>query len=160
MKLRTWEKLMAIRDIFKFSKKTFFDPASWLDFSGLKAQTVYIKTALKELYKKPTPGKPEAFSSAKKRLHLSDEALSKMSQNYQSWAFIFCLLGACLFFYSFYLLFTFVIHGFLLGVAVSALFLSQAFKYDFWAMQIKRRQLGLSFADWKAYRFGKGHSNV
>jgi hypothetical protein len=63
-------------------------------------------------------------------------------------------------FYSFFLLFHHTAFlGWFLGMATSALFFAQAFKYDFWSLQMRRRKLGLTFQDWKKSILGiKGAS--
>lgn len=141
---------MAIRDIFKISRKTFFDPAGWLDYESLKYQNQTIWVVLKNLFTRPRPQREETFNAAMKRLKLSEEDVQYGAKNYRLFAIGFFLIGLLVFFYSFYLLFRHVtFFGWILGLAVSALFLAQAFKYDFWSLQMRRRKLGLTFADWK-----------
>lgn len=140
---------MALRDIVRVNRKTFVNPRAWLDYDGLKAQTLMLRDVLKGLFTKVKPTKEETFQEAVKRLHLSAKDIEDGITSYRSYALLFTVLGFLVFFYSFYLLFQHVaILGFAVGMGASGLFFSQAFQYDFWALQMRRRKLGLSFDDW------------
>ena len=151
---------MAIRDIFKISRKTFFNPSGWIDVESLKFQNDTIWSILKSLFTRVKPERIESFEEAMKRLNLTEADVKKSISSYRWYAFIFLILGLLVFFYAFYLLFTFfTILGFVLALAASGVFLSQAFKYDFWAFQMKSRRLGITFEEWKSHLLGgKGNS--
>lgn len=151
---------MAVRDIFKVSWKTFFNPAGWIDYEGLKRQNAILYSMLRNLFVRDQPARVETFEEAKTRLNLTEEDIQKSATIYRWYALFFVIIGVILLGYAFYLLFSGkTILGWLLGLAVSGLFLAQAFKYDFWAFQIKRRKLGATFAEWKRNFLGdKGTS--
>lgn len=151
---------MAIRDLFKFSRKTFFNPLGWIDYNFLVQQNRTIATVLRGLFSKATPDRRETFEEAKARLHLSEPALNRMRRNYKICALFFLLLGILVFAHSFYILFAYYsITGWLIGMGVTAMFLSQAFRYDFWALQIEKRHLGITFKQWQKHWLGdKGKS--
>lgn len=141
---------MALRDIFKISRKTFLNPSGWIDLEGLKQQNRTIWTILKNLFSPPTPIEKETFEQAMTRLRLTEEDVQSAKTTYRLYAIFFLSLGLIVILYAFYLLFhhgTFT--GWVLAVASAALFLSQAFKYDFWAFQLRRRKLGATFEEWK-----------
>jgi len=141
---------MAIRDFFKVSRRTFVNPTAWVDFNALKYQNQTIWTILRSLFSTPRPTRQESFHQAMQRLHMSEEDVRFGATNYRIFAMIFFIVALIVLFYSFFLLFQHgSFFGWFLGLSVSALFCSQAFKYDFWALQMRRRQLGLSFDDWK-----------
>lgn len=146
--------IMAIRDIFKLSRKTFFDPASWLDVESLKRQNVLIFGVLKNLFRTPAPVQAETFEQACKRLNLSEADIQDMIKSYRLYALLMFTVGMVVLGYTFYLLIqhqTFT--GALLGLAATALFLSYAFRYDFWAFQLRTRRLGATFEEWKQHFF-------
>jgi intracellular multiplication protein IcmV len=146
---------MAIRDILKISRKTFVNPRAWLDYDSLKAQNLTIYDILRTILTPDQPERQETFTEAKARLELNDEDLKITLHNYQFYTLLFLICGVLCILYTVYLIarsFTFT--GLLLGIAASALFFSQAFKFDFWALQLKKRKLGLTFDDWKAVRLG------
>lgn len=141
---------MAIRDIFRVSRKTFFNPSQWLDWDAIKEQNRTVIDIIRSLFTPPRPLQEESFEQAMGRLGLTEEDVSHIATNYHSYALIFVLLSLVVFIYSLYLLFRYAaILDMLIGIGVIGLFLSQAFKYDFWALQMRRRQLGLTFKDWK-----------
>lgn len=141
---------MAIRDIFKVSRKTFFNPAAWLDFNAVRAHTILVWTTLANLFTPPRPLREETFEQAMTRLHLTEPDVKSIAQTYRQYAIFFFIIGLLGFCYAFYLLFrywTFI--GFLIGLCMTALFITQAFKYDFWSLQMRKRKLGLTFEDWQ-----------
>ncbi len=84
-----------------------------------------------------------------KRLKLNEEDIEQTGQSYLLFALIFMFCGLFALIFSFYLLFHHVsISGFVIGIAVSAMFLTQAFRYHFWFFQIKHRKLGCTFQEW------------
>lgn len=147
---------MAVRDVLKVSRKTFFNPSAWLGVDLIKEQHQVIWGFVKSLFTKPKPTRTETFAEAMARLNLTEDDIQSAYSNYRYFALLFFGLGLLTFAYAFYLLFrhtTFT--GWLLGLAVSALFMSQAFRFDFWAFQIKRRALGITFAEWKRNFLGE-----
>lgn len=147
---------MAIRDIFKVSRKTFINPAGWIDYEGLKTQNRTIITVIKSLYTPQKAERSETFEQAMTRLQITDADVQSLASRYSLFALMFALLGIAVFGYAFYLLFAHVSFlGFILGLSVSGLFFAYGFKYDFWALQMKRRELGLTFEEWKHHILGK-----
>lgn len=151
---------MAIRDVFKVSWKTFFNPAGWVDYEGLKNQNKTIYSVLKDTYSKEVPARQESFEEAMKRQGLTEDDVKSAASNYRLYAVVFLLIGIVVFAYSFYLLFRYyTLTGWLLGLAASAYSFSLAFKFDFWSFQIKQRKLGVTFSEWKRNILGdKGKS--
>lgn len=151
---------MAIRDMLRVSRKTFLNPSGWLDFQGLRNNTAMIVSVLRTLFTTPKPLREETFEQSMARLHLTETDVSTIAINYRQYALFFLVLGFLGFIYSFFILFLYwSFLGWLLGMGMTALFISQAFKYDFWSLQMRRRKLGLTYGDWKTSVFGtKGAS--
>jgi hypothetical protein len=146
---------MAVRDIFKVSRKTFFNPAAWIDIDGIVDQTVAIKSVLKNAFTAPAPGVPESFEEVVKRQGLSEKDIKDGAATYKALAIVFFLLGLLAFVYSFYVLIKHgTVLGFLLSLSVTGLLGAQAFRYDFWAMQMQNRKLGMTIKDWKRQYLG------
>jgi intracellular multiplication protein IcmV len=149
------KNLMAVKDIFKVSRKTFFDPLAWIDYNWLKILNKTIYAQLAALFKIPKPLRTETFEQAVQRFDLQESDIKQIEQDYRSFAILFAAFGIAIFVFGFYLFFhhgTF--HGWIIAMAVAALSFSQAFKYDFWAFQIKQRKLGCTLKDWKKARLG------
>lgn len=151
---------MAIRDIFKLTRKTFFNPVAWIDYNALKEYNRTIFDVLRNLFTTPQPARQETFAAAMQRMKLTDKDVKSLIKTYLLYCYIFFGLGLVLFLYAFYLLFAYgTLTGWLLGIAASALFFSQSFRYHFWSMQMQKKKLGLTFAEWKSSLLGKKGSS-
>ncbi|HEU5281394.1 MAG TPA: hypothetical protein VFU82_05405 [Gammaproteobacteria bacterium] len=147
---------MAVRDIFKISRKTFLNPSGWLDLNGLIEQNKTIWSVLKNLFTKVEPTRQETFEQAMVRQGLAEADIPRLMSRFALYVWLFLGCGLAAFAYAFYLLFAHHLFlGWLLSMSVSAFFATQAFRYDFWGLQLRRRTLGLSFADWKKSRLGE-----
>lgn len=144
---------MAIKDVLKVSRKTFLNPSGWIDAESIKKNNAAIFTVLKNLFRKDKPLREESFEEAMERMGVTEAEVNNIEVNYRTYSLIFIICGLLVFAYSLYLLFS--VHtfsGWLLATSATALFFAQAFRYDFWAFQIKKRKLGCTFAEWKQYR--------
>ncbi len=141
---------MAIKDVLKVSRKTFFNPREWLSYDSLKEQTQTIKFFVKNAATIQKPERTETFDEALERLAVNEAELRATANKYLAYAFLFFGLAILDFIYGLYLLFH---HGAFLGLiltlAVCALLLAQAFRYHFWFFQIKNRRLGCTFDEWR-----------
>jgi len=148
---------MPIGDIFKVTRKTFLNPNGWIDADNIKLCSKTIWGFVRPLFTTPKAINKETFEQAMDRLGLTEEDVVSSAKKYRQYAFAFLLLSLLAFIYSFYLLFSqTAFFDWLLGMAVTGLFLSQAFRFDFWAFQMKRRQLGATFNEWKNDLLGNG----
>ena len=146
---------MAIKDAFKVSRKTFFNPTAWLNLNALKMHNKMIWDVLKNLFTKPVPGTAVSFEEAMKQQGLTEKDIADGISTYRALAVVFLVLALASLAYAVYLVFYHgSLTGCLLSLAVTALLASQVFKYDFWALQMRRRHLGLTFADWKRQYLG------
>jgi intracellular multiplication protein IcmV len=141
---------MAIRDVFKFTRKTFVNPTGWIDYDAVKNQTLGLWSIITSLFVVTTPTIVETYEEALVRLGVTDAEAQHRGVLYRRYALIFTLLGLIVFFYSFYLLAVHrTWHGLLLSLCASAVFFCQAFRFDFWSFQIRSRKLGADFNEWK-----------
>lgn len=149
---------MAVRDVFKVSRKTFFNPRAWLNYDDFKNQNRLLWGMVKDVTTVPeaAPRTDETFEEAMARHGMSEADVNVSSQNYRRFALFFAFLGSLAFIYAFFILFGYhTISGWVLAMCVSALLFTQAFKYDFWSLQMRRRKLDLTFDDWKNAILGK-----
>jgi len=150
---------MAIRDAFKVSRKTFFNPRAWFNYDEFKAQNIVVWGVLRSIFVAP-PVAPETettdtFEEVMQRNGLTEADLAISLQNYRLFVWLFISLGLLAFIYAFFMLFAYhTLTGWILAMCVCGLLLAQAFKYDFWCLQLRRRRLNLTFADWKASILG------
>ncbi|HVE44592.1 MAG TPA: type IVB secretion system protein IcmV [Gammaproteobacteria bacterium] len=147
---------MSLRSVFKISWRTFFNPRAWFGYDELKNTTVAIFGALSDLFTTAQPIYTETFEEAMNRLGLTEADIRAQMQAFRRYALLLFFCGMLTFAYTFYLLFAYAaLLSFLLGIATSALFFVQAFKFHFWAFQLQERKLGLTFAAWKKHFLGE-----
>ena len=145
---------MAVKDIFKISRKTFVDPKAWLGYDVLKDNTKTFWAFFKAVFFPETPKaeRKETFEEAVARLELTEENIQNIDKNYVLFAFIFGVAGLGLFIFALFLLFDAAFLGCLLALSGAAILLSKAFKFHFWHFQIKHRKLGCTFDEWRSGR--------
>lgn len=145
---------MPFKQIFKVSRKTFFNPSAWIDANSLKNSIDTIWTVLKTITTPDVAAREEEYKGALKRLGITDKEAQERSKIYLVYAYFLAVLGLLCLVFSFYLLFKHTVYGWVIGVAASALFFGQAFRFHFWHFQIKHRRLGCTIKEW---RQGKIH---
>ncbi|OGT42653.1 MAG: hypothetical protein A3F42_03865, partial [Gammaproteobacteria bacterium RIFCSPHIGHO2_12_FULL_37_34] len=144
-------KGMAVRQVFKVSRKTFFNPRGWFGYDGFKEDTKTIWGIVIDLFSPPATAQEETFEEAMQRLELSESDLQSTARHYYFYILFFAILGTGILFYAFYLIFQYhLFWPWLLAMSIAALFYVYAFRYHFWIFQIKRRKLGCTFAEWWA----------
>ena len=96
---------MAIRDVFKLSRKTFINPRGWLGYDMLKEQTLTLWSLLKAMFTPAKPTREETFEQALQRLELTEEQVDATAVSYRYYALILVVCGLLSFAYAFFLLF-------------------------------------------------------
>lgn len=140
---------MAIKDAFKITRKTFFNPAGWLGYNELKTYNRIIWSSLKDLTTIEKPQRTETFEEAMQRLDQTDADVQVTSDRYLLYAVIFVGLSALTFAAGFVFLIGYgKLSGCVLAMACTAILLTYAFRFHFWHFQIKHRKLGCTFNDW------------
>ena len=140
---------MAIRDVFKISRKTFFDPRGWIGYDELKAYNKIIISDIKSSLKPATPTYSETFVEAMERLNVTEADVQETAKRFLIYTVLFVVLAGISFATAFYLLFTHgTFSGWILALCCTMLLLVQAFRYHFWHFQIKHRKLGCTFKEW------------
>ncbi len=139
---------MALKDVVKISRKTFFNPTGWLGYDSLGAQFRSSWQILKDMFTTPTAGNTETFEQAQQRFNLTEEQIQHISKQFSLFTYILVACGVMTILFSFYLLFRGVFSGFLIGVATTAVFCAYAFRYSFWRFEIIHRKLGCTFNEW------------
>ncbi|OGT65529.1 MAG: hypothetical protein A3J38_01750 [Gammaproteobacteria bacterium RIFCSPHIGHO2_12_FULL_45_9] len=141
---------MAIKDALKVSRKTFFNPTAWFGYESFKANNRIIWQLIRGLFYPVQVTRQETFTEAVARLQLTDEDIRAAEENYHVYAWFFLILAVPTFILGVYISFHHAVFlSLLLSFASTALLLSQAFKYHFWAFQIKHRKLGCTYREWR-----------
>lgn len=141
---------MPIKDVFKVSRKTFFDPAAWIGTSTVKRHFTDTWRIAGWLFRRPAASeREEEFSDALKRLKITKADFHERVAGYRFSIAIYIVMSL----FTAGLLGYFLVKGAFLDVlfcvAAIALFLSQAFKYHFWLFQIRSRKLGCTIKEWR-----------
>lgn len=147
---------MAIRDVFKVNRKTFFNPTAWVGLESLLFFNRMFKSIFSSMFAKPQAAeKEQSFEDVMKQFDLSESDLKDGIGTYQALAIIFAIMGAAALLYGIYLLLFYAsFTAVLLSIAVAAFLCAQAFRFDFYSLQMRKRTLGLTFDDWKRHYFG------
>jgi intracellular multiplication protein IcmV len=142
---------MALKDVVKVGRKTFLDPRAWLGYDTVKQQTQLVWSIVKQFFgaADTAPVKPETFEEAQARLSLTDDEIKIAGDNYFFITLIFLGVAFVVFGFSLYLVFTGSFFGFLIGIALSAFLVGQAFRNHFLYFQIKNRKLGCTYEEWR-----------
>lgn len=151
---------MALKDIVKVTRKTYFNPRGWFDYDNFKAQTLNVVALFKQVFRPvfnpTTAGHAETFHQAVQRYKLTEHDLAQISRNYLIFAIFFLLLSVGLLALCLYYLLHFHFLAAIVTVGIMVLMLAQAFKYHFWHFQIKQRKLGCTFEEWRRGIIGGG----
>jgi len=140
---------MPIKDVFKVSRKTFFNPRAWLGYDLLKAQTRETTSLIKDVvHPDESPHYQETFEEAMERFHLTEADIQKTQKNYLIIALVFLALAIPACFFALYLFFQGKFLGGLLALSLASLLLANAFRYHFWFFEIKQRKLGCTLNEW------------
>lgn len=140
---------MAVKDIFKISRKTFFNPSGWLGYNELKAYNKIIWANVKGLFIPAKPDRTETFEEAMQRLDLTEGNIQQTAKQYLIYAIFFVIIAGIAFATGFFLLIAYgTFSGWMLATASTAILLTQAFRFHFWHFQIKHRKLGCTFDEW------------
>jgi len=147
---------MAVKDVFKVSRKTFVNPRAWVGYDNIKDNTRTIKTMVTDAMTVRKPERTETFEEALERMDINEKDLPSIQTTYLSYAIFFVFLAVLDLGYGIYLLFYHhAFLGLILSLAVCALLLAQAFRNHFWYFQIKERKLGCTFEEWRDNLLGK-----
>ncbi|MDX1900678.1 MAG: type IVB secretion system protein IcmV [Gammaproteobacteria bacterium] len=144
---------MSIKDdaknAIKISRKTFFNPSGWIGYGLLKTQIQTTWDFVSNIFTPAEPARIETFEQAMQRLGLTEDSLQKTRTRYLITSAVFLVLALVTVVEGIRLLSqhgTFA--GFVLAIPTAALFFVNAFRYHFWAFQIKKRKLGCTFQEW------------
>lgn len=126
----------------------------WLDWDRTKSFTIALKNAIKFLFvpQQVSTTSTESFEAAVNKLNLSEEDLLVKQKSLFRLSWLMLVLGVLIFIYSLYQLFYGSFKAFSVGLVVTCIAFTLAFRYHFWYFQIKHKKLGCTFNEW--YRQG------
>lgn len=149
------------KSAIKISRKTFFNPSGWVGYSLLKSQIQSTFDFMSNAFTPAEAARKETFEQAMERLNLTEDYLKKTRTRYLIVAVVFLVLALGTVVAGIDLLIhhgTFA--GFVLAIPTATLFFVNAFRYHFWAFQIKKRKLGCTFQEWAENIFSSNGGNT
>lgn len=126
----------------------FFNISWWLDYPRLKGHAQGIAEWVKFNFTSQTPKRRESFQNATKRFDLSNEDLENQRKVFLSLAILLASIAIGVIAYGVRLLIDRHFFSGALCFSISLVALTYAFKYHFWAFQIKQQKLGCTFKEW------------
>lgn len=141
---------MAIKEILKVNRKTFFNPRAWLSYDTIKEQTLAVWALIKQIFVTPVAENPETFEEAQARLGLTNEEIATTGQTYLGFAIFYALVAVAIFAVAIYFIVHLAFAGFILALAITIFMGGQAFQNHFLYFQIKHRKLGCTYEEWRS----------
>lgn len=143
---------MAIKDVFKVSRKTFVDPKNWLAYDTVKVSTGILWRATKSVFFTTPPSAPvqqETFDEAMQRQGLSEDDVKSSVRTYLLFSMGFGALAIGIVVLALYFFSRLLIADGVIALSIASFLFAQAFVFNFWCFQMKMRKLGCSFAEWR-----------
>ena len=125
-----------------------FNVRYWADWDRMKAYTLYLGTAIKNLFVPQNNEASESFEEAQKRMHISDSAMLVKQKSLFRLSLLMLVIAMLLFAYALYHLILGNFLAFILSLVVMMIAGVLAFRYHFWYFQIKERKLGCTISEW------------
>lgn len=130
--------------------KPFVNFPRWMGLTQVWANGRAIVKMLKDLRVHRPPTHTESFEEAIQRLNLTEEDVKERIRHCFILTIVYTTATLFFLFYTIYM----VIHGHLgmiLGILLTALMATFAYREHFWYFQMKTRSLGNGFKDWLFY---------
>ena len=124
------------------------DIRCWLDWSRVKAFTLYLANGFSRLFVPQKEAHSESFEEAKTKLNLSDENMLAKQKALFRLSIIMLISAFLILIYAGYQIYYGSIKAFLVSIIVVLIALVLAFRYHFWYYQIKHHRLGCTFNEW------------
>lgn len=128
--------------------KPLVDVPKWIGYRQLVQTNRSLFSFAKKFFIPEKTTTEESFAEALTRLTITEADLSQRVKEFTRllWVWI-ALLTICIA-YSLHLLSESALRGFFPCLGLSAVILTQVFRYHFWIFQIKHRRLGCTFREW------------
>ena len=136
---------------FQRAKKTvkpFINITRWLDMETLLQNGRGIAELARKLFIPAKATYREDFEQAVQRLDLSENDIQQRIKQFSLYARVFFSCTLLLLGYIIYLMAVGAFMAFFASFGLMMVTLGQAFRYHFWAYQMKQRRLGCRFSDW------------
>lgn len=135
------------RSVKKFVKP-HVDIPKWVALDDMSDSITNVVDLGKTLFIPQKATFQETFEEALVRLNLTEADVAKREKEFIRLQFIFGGFALLVFAYCVYLLLESNFVCAVICFALISIILSQVFRYNFWAFQIRKRKLGCTFQEW------------
>lgn len=128
--------------------KPLVNVPQWLGYDVLKNMTKWVGGLFKQFFIPQHAEVTETFEQAMARLNLTEADIKERIQQFKFLMILWVIVFVGVFGYSVYLAWIGSMRGFIVGLSVGFLALSQVFRNHFWIFQLRHRKLGCSLREW------------
>lgn len=126
----------------------YIRPKKWISWDFLSSNTQQNIDLVKDAFKVSQPTRKESFKQAMHRHGVSEHELKRLQTRYVLFSYFFLTLGLGVVFYATQALSNSYFSQFSASICLSFFIFSMAFRYNFWAYQIRVKKLGCTFKQW------------
>lgn len=120
----------------------------WIGVSELRHTTNQLITYAVDNLSVKKANRIETFDEAMERLNLEEKNIAQKLNEFKLLCGIFILMAIAVFSYAVYMATVGFYMACLISLSLTAYMLAMAFRFHFWAFQIKNRKLGCTFQEW------------
>ena len=140
--------MQIIRSAIKGLLKPLLDIRKTTNYDRAENTAKSIKEEVERLFTLQEKGKAEEFTAVMKRYQLTDEDIQMRQKGYFYMALFLIIAAFCVISYGVYLFTDAHWRGGIVSIGVAMAISGFAFRYHFWAFQLKNRKLGYTFGEW------------
>lgn len=139
---------------FKSTFKSLFNVRSWIAWDSLRDNASFIRQSYGQIIRgRPHKFEKQTFHEAVEKYGYTEEFLVSQCEQFERAARAYLCAFTAGIFYTAWLFVKQAHITALVMLPFNFMLFSFYFKESFWAMQIRRRKLGLSFKDWASGLF-------
>lgn len=134
----------------------YIRPKRWVSWDFLKKNTQENAQLVKSAFTVQEANRKESFSQAVHRHGLTETEIQTIKSRYTIFSYLYTTVGLALVLYSIQAFFEKAYLQSVGTICLSSFVFSMAFRYSFWAFQIRKKRLGCTFRQWWNDLCGRG----
>lgn len=137
--------------------KSFVDVKAWISYDEIKLNIKSVYGLFRQIFtKRPHVNiTPETFTEAVARLNLTEQQINQRKKTFLYSALLYWFISLALVAYAVFLIKKALIIPMLFTLILAAFVMALAYRENLWYMQMAKRKLGCSFAEWLNFMLGK-----
>ena len=133
----------------------YIRPKRWVSWDFVKKNTQDNVQLVKSAFSVQEPTRKESFSQAVHRHALTQKDIEKIKNRYTLFSYAYTTVGVSLILYGIQAFMQNLLVQAIGIVCLSAFVFSMAFRYNFWAFQIREKKLGCTLREWWNHLCGR-----